>query len=110
MVPTGAFDQRVTVQRPTTAADVYLGRSVTWTDVDRPWAAVKSTSDTERLSGAQIQAIQTHAVTVWYASVLAAASTTWRILWNNRVLQIFGIDGLTEQRHQITFQCREVEL
>lgn len=106
--PTPAYNRRVQIQSPSGTADAYGERTTTWTTVATVWAAIMPLGARELLAAGAIHGELTHRVQVRYTAALAAADSSWRILYGSRVLVLTGPPrNINEGNRIIEFLCAE---
>lgn len=104
----GALDQRITIQRATTADDGMGGQTTTWTDLVATDAKVTplTLSERERLAALQVTAIQSYRVTCRYH---AGWTVKDRVSWRSKTLQIHTVtDEMSGQRRTV-LECTEIQ-
>lgn len=94
MIDPGRLRERITIQQATETRNA-LGESVqSWETFAERWASVEGLSGREVLLTGQQQTEVTHRVRLRYTD---GFTSTMRILWRNRVLEI---TALLEHRHR----------
>ena len=103
MIRAGQLRHSVAIQSATESRDSY--------DVDFAWATVATVrasisplSGTESIVADQEQATATHKVVMRYWSGL---TTSHRLLWGSRVLEIQSIVDVDERNRRIELLCKE---
>lgn len=88
MIDPGRLRERITIQRATETRNA-LGESVqSWETFSERWASVEGLSSREVLLTGQQQTEVTHRVRLRYVE---GFTSTMRILWRNRVLEITSL-------------------
>lgn len=85
MTPIGELDERVSLQRLTTAPDGVGGRTETWTEYAAVWAKVRAMKGRERDAAQRQEAAADYVVTIRYRDDVLAAD---RIVWRTRELNV----------------------
>lgn len=102
----GDLNQRVTLQSATEAPDA-VGQSVkTWTTVSKLWARITPVGGGESVSGKQVVADASHAVTIRHRDDV---TPRMRLLWGSRVLEIAAVDDPDGLRTDLVLSCREAK-
>jgi len=105
---TPTFNRRVDVQSPAGSRDAYGERTTTWTTVDTVWAAIMPLGARELLAAGALHGELTHRVQVRYTAAIAAADSSWRLLYGSRVLVLTGPPrNINEGNRIIEFLCAE---
>ena len=106
--PSPAYNRRVSLQSPGGASDAYGERVTTWTTVATVWAAIMPLGARELLAAGAIHGELTHRVQVRYSPAIAAADSSWRLLYGSRVLVLTGPPrNINEGNRIIEFLCAE---
>lgn len=104
MIPAGALDQRITIERPEKSDSPTGQRVTTWHPVRTVWANVKITTAGEREAAGppQIEHRVTYTVTVRHTADL---SPRCRIVWRETVLDIVSMIDPDNKRHDLVLTC-----
>lgn len=84
----GKLDQRVTLQRATTATDTWGAEIPTWSDLATVWASQRRASARETLAAAELSASVSDVFEVRKSSVIADLGPKDQLLWEGRVYDI----------------------
>lgn len=111
----GRLNHRITVQRRSATLDGYGQELNAWTNIATVWANVKplkSQREKEELRSFAVESELTHTVAVRYRASFMPPKTVdaYRIVYNNRIFNIFGARDLDEDRQYIIFDCTEGSL
>jgi len=99
------FKQRVRLERPSITQDSIGDTLITWVLVDEVWADIKPVSGVEELRHAALRQRITHLVWLRYRSDL---QPDWRIVYNNRKLQIHAVVNVQEENELSKLWVEEI--
>lgn len=94
---------RVTLQSPTRVADEIGGAALLWSDVAEIWAEIEAQSADLRPVHDGVSAEASFRVVINRRDDVRAG---WRILWDERVLQIAGV--IDDGAPRVALVCAEV--
>lgn len=86
-LPSGAFDQRITIQRKQSTRGSMGQEIVTWVDHVLCWARVEPLRGREFFAAAQLQSATDHRITIRYRSGI---TRDMRVVWRGIALEIAG--------------------
>ena len=103
VVPLGAMRDRITVQRQTTVADSYGGRSKTWAAVYTNIAAkVQAVRGAETEQAGRRLTTETYIVTINRGYTITSAD---RIIWGTKTLNISTVQNRDGRDRRLTIEC-----
>lgn len=96
ILPIGTMDRRIVIERHTSTQDAFGGDVETWATLTTLWASRQDASDSERLSAAQVNAVQMSRFVVRSSTVTRGVTAKDRI---NHDGSVWDIQGIKETRH-----------
>jgi len=107
-VRAGLLRHKVDIQSNGETVDSFGGVVSGWSDVvtDYP-ATVTPLRGVERDSQGRVESDVTHKVTIRYASVVAALTTSHRVVYGSRVFDIKSVVNVGERNVMIELMCVE---
>ncbi len=104
--PIGRLNQKIRIERPVHVADGQGGHTTTWSVRAVVWALVEPLTGREALQAAQVTAVLSTAVTIWFRDDI---SVTDRILLRDRTIQIESYQDPDGRRDELRLLCSEVQ-
>ena len=104
---TSKYNRRVSLQSATTISSLTGEPEKTWSTYATVWAAIRTLSGRERNAAQQVQATQTHEVTIRYSSEVADVTPKDRILYGSRIFDIQDVRNIDETNIEIRMLCAE---
>lgn len=101
----GQLRTRIRIEQPTRTVDAQGGRSTTWATLATLWALVEPLSGREALMAAQVTAVLSTGITIWFRDDI---SVKQRIVIGSRTLQIESFQDPTGMRDELRLLCSEV--
>ena len=103
-----AMNVRVTFQKNETLTDKYGNHKSEWTDYYTCYATISGENGQEQaVVGETVEVVDMN-VTVRYCSETAAiTSTGYRLVFEDELYNILGVDHFSYKKHAIKFKCRK---
>lgn len=101
----GNLRHRITLEQITRASDGAGGYTETWSVVANVYADVYPLKGQERYDAQQIQATQSHRVTIRYR---AGITPDMRVKYGARILRIDAVIDPEERHRELILMCSEV--
>ena len=101
----GALDRRIALQSPSSMANDYGEKVVTWVTYANIWAAIdRKPSATERVSGEQMLSFQQVVFMIRYSTTVSVLEASHRVTYDGKVYNVLGVQevGRQEQLRVIT--------
>lgn len=101
---------RITVQKNITEVDVYGNHTSVWTDHFVCWATALTEGGDETVEAGHTEEGDKLSLTVrWSTETAAVNSKEYRILINDRIYNITGIDEMGFRKNSRKFHCTRTE-
>lgn len=94
--------QRITVQTPTLASDAYGGQAVSWATSYELWASVKAVRGREQEIQGRQATVETYLIVTRFGPSI---STTDRIRWNGKTMNIRSAQDRESERRYLTIEA-----
>lgn len=104
----GALNVRVTFQQNAVVTDKYGNHKNEWTDYYSCFATISGENGQEQaVVGETVENTDMNVTVRYCAETAAITSTKFRIVFEDELYDILGIDHLSYKKHAIKFKCRK---
>lgn len=100
----GQLHERVVIQQATETTTTAPSSTVTWSTVDTVWARVEPLMASERIQAQAMQSTASYRVTIRYRTDV---TTTNRLTWDGKTLQIHGVTKVGGRDVYLEMLCGE---
>lgn len=101
---TGDRRHPVTIESLVTAQTTFGDETEVWSTVATVFAEIIPLAGTERIDGSEVHANATHRLNIRFRPSM---STSMRIMYGSRTLQIISIRDIDERHHELELMCAE---
>ncbi len=108
LVPTGAYDRRITIQQPSDVKTAAAGRARSWTTYTQTWAHIEPWKGFEYWNAQQVEARVWTRMLIRYRPSLNV-TPFMRVVYNNQTYNIRSIVRPVEARTVIEMMCEEIQ-
>lgn len=102
------YHRQIKVQRPSETQDGFGEADITWSPYTTLYASIKPLSGRELTYAQAIHADVSHEIMVPWSRTANEITPKYRILYGERVFNIFACMNVDEANQQIRVLCREV--
>lgn len=103
----GDKQKRIRIEQQTATSDGHGGSTITWSPRCVVWAHERPLSGTEALRAAQVTAVLSSVLIIWFRTDVRA---TDRVMIGARTLQVESYYDADDTRKELTLICSEVQL
>lgn len=103
----GSARTRVTIQRPTTAADAVGQRIPTWATVAQRWGDLVQRQGTEQ-QGPAMLSVTTWELRIRYETALAELSPRWRVTTPSQTFDVGAVYNVNQRNRELRLTLTEV--